>query len=1404
MPGNLQRTGNPLTSGGPDVKASVLDSLPSAVVAANVEGIITCWNAAAERLYGLPANEVLGRNLLDLLEDPADRNRISDLLDAMRERETLTQTLTVRRNDGSSVPIQLSLSQMRDENDQVVGVASVATDDSERRIAEQRLSLQYAVSSLLADATDFESVAEDVLKAICGHLQWEWCALWVVDDATQRMNCVAVWDDGDERFAELSRGAFETTFHRDLGFLGEVWRSAKPAWLDDIGTTTDFFRKRDATRVGLQSAMAVPIRLAENTVYGVIEFLSITKQTPSAEMTDMVTGATRQVGLFLERQRVIEKLRETTEHLGQLDDSNLVGILRTRLDGDIISANEAFTNMLGYDEADVEAGLRWDEITPPEWHHVNDLIIEDLLATGRSLQKEKEYIHKDGSRVPVILGSAQLHAGSRDVITFVIDMTARKQAEREREESLLREQAARMTANDALLKVEQLLQVTASFSRARTPEEIVRITLDEAISVLGADAGASSLLDTGRNGLDIVDHRGYDPETMQRWETDAIPLDSGYPIAESVVRGEAIWIESRQDLLERFPALGGLGQLLSQSVVALPVHASGEPVGAILLSFTEEQTFTQSQRAFADTLVRFCGQAFERAWLFATEQETRKSASVAQERVQQLLDLTAALSRALTPYEVAHVTIDQGLDALGVDGGMVGLLQDDGVSIRIIHSRGFPEAVVERWQEPIPVARPVPLAEAVLRGEPVWIESRDELFQRYPFMAQQHPYVSETHASLPLIVGNHTYGVLGLSYNTPGQLDAAGKTYAQTVARLCSQAFERAMLYSRERDARVAAEASQQQLALLARAGELLTGGLDTTNTLRLIAQLIVPAVADWCTIDLVDENGMPDRLSVMHTDPEKVRWAEELQSRYPYNPEATSGMANVLRTGRPEFYPVITDEMIAAAAQDEEQLQIMRSVGFSSVMIVPMMARGRTVGALTLVYAESERQYTESDLTVVSNLAYRAALAVDNARLYAEAQQHATRMNIIAEASRSFAVASLDQNAILEILSRQVSRSSGDWTVIRLTSDDGHWLNPAAIFHPNEEAESTLREMYQLDPLRVGEGLTGQVGQTGEAMIVSELDPALIRNRIKPEYRHWQERYPVYSMLIVPMRRRTEVLGTIALFRGERGRPFTEDDRQLVQEIADRAALAVENARLFHQAQDAIRVREEFLSIASHEMRTPLTTITGFAHLLDRQVTRGQIDPDKIATVTGRLLSEARRLDGLVADLLDVTRIQQGRLEIRPEPTDLGEVVKEVATRLGDAQERGTERDIVVNVIQPTLGNWDPARIDQIVTNLLSNALKYSTEGPITLTVDLRDSAAVLAVSDQGIGMSPEDQEQLFQPFSRGHMAHYSSSGTGLGLYITRRIVEMHGGEITVDSKPDAGSTFTVVLPLEPDYDIE
>jgi PAS domain S-box-containing protein len=252
------------------------------------------------------------------------------------------------------------------------------------------------------------------------------------------------------------------------------------------------------------------------------------------------------------------------------------------------------------------------------------------------------------------------------------------------------------------------------------------------------------------------------------------------------------------------------------------------------------------------------------------------------------------------------------------------------------------------------------------------------------------------------------------------------------------------------------------------------------------------------------------------------------------------------------------------------------------------------------------------------------------------------------------------------------------------------------------------------------------------------------------------------------------------------------------VTDVDERRRIELENERLYTEAHDAVRAREQFVTLASHELKTPLTSIKGVAQLIARRLQQQPDPPPAIVRLVEQLQSEVERLQTLVADLLDVARIQQGRLALHVEQVDLAELVRTVVARFEIAPELTPRHQLRIEAADGIVGHWDPARIDQVLTNLVSNALKYSPDGgDVRIGIGREPGSAVVAVSDPGIGIAPEDQEHLFEPFTRSVAAREAARGSGLGLHIVAQIVERHGGTIQVASRLGAGSTFTIRLPL-------
>jgi PAS domain S-box-containing protein len=280
-------------------------------------------------------------------------------------------------------------------------------------------------------------------------------------------------------------------------------------------------------------------------------------------------------------------------------------------------------------------------------------------------------------------------------------------------------------------------------------------------------------------------------------------------------------------------------------------------------------------------------------------------------------------------------------------------------------------------------------------------------------------------------------------------------------------------------------------------------------------------------------------------------------------------------------------------------------------------------------------------------------------------------------------------------------------------------------------------------------------------------------------------------SCLGVPLLIKRQLTGAITI-RGIPGRKYTAIDLQLVEEIARRAAMAIDNARLYQHAQEALRAREEFLTIAAHEIRGPITSI----HLAVQGLLQRKVRQDAFSRAFQLIEREDRRLSRLVDELLDFGRMRAGRLQFQLEEVDLSEVVREVVKRLG-ADLAASGSPLTISARPGVVGKWDAFRVEQMIANLLSNAIKFGLGKPIEISVSASDGRARLSVRDHGMGIEPSARERIFRPFERNVSArHYG--GLGLGLHVVETVVTAMGGSVSVDSRVGAGSTFLVELPQD------
>jgi PAS domain S-box-containing protein len=578
----------------------------------------------------------------------------------------------------------------------------------------------------------------------------------------------------------------------------------------------------------------------------------------------------------------------------------------------------------------------------------------------------------------------------------------------------------------------------------------------------------------------------------------------------------------------------------------------------------------------------------------------------------------------------------------------------------------------------------------------------------------------------------------------------------------------------------------------LGEASRTLASSLDYEETLGRVARLAVPRIADWCAVDVL-EGGRIRRLAVAHSDPAMEQLAWEVAQRFPTDPAAERGVARVLRTGEPEFAPELPADLLRQVSRDEEHFRILQRVGLKSAMIVPMVAHEKVLGAIVLIAADSGRRFDAQDLEVAQDLAARAALAVDNAQLFAETERRAREEAALREATQALARSFTVQEVIGRIAEAALIAVGADGAFVeRIDAESCRAVVVATagamVPEPGDTvplANSLTRQVLEQRESRVIPTLAGLSGALSGQLVATCGD---------------------CSALAVPLLDGGEAIGALLMLRSHDNGRFRDDEVARARSFADLAALAF---RKVHLLEESERRREELerLMISrarllrgfSHDVKNPLGAADGYMQLLEDGVL-GTVNEEQ-----ERGIGRARRALGaalqLIEDLVQLARAEAGQIEIRPEPVDVREIAREMAEEYrAQAEARGLEIVYERSNRFPLIVS-DSARIRQVLGNLMANAVKYTQRGTIRVATALRHRAAtgtcaVISVSDTGPGIPADKEHLLFQEFARLDPA--TATGAGLGLAISRRVARALGGDVTFE-RGGQGATFVLWLPRDP-----
>ena len=499
-------------------------------------------------------------------------------------------------------------------------------------------------------------------------------------------------------------------------------------------------------------------------------------------------------------------------------------------------------------------------------------------------------------------------------------------------------------------------------------------------------------------------------------------------------------------------------------------------------------------------------------------------------------------------------------------------------------------------------------------------------------------------------------------------------------------------------------------------------------------------------------------------------------------------------------IHDILLNEEVSEAVRE-----LARSAHYRTVLAVPIVREGRALGAIAVARSDATgapKPFSAEEIELLKTFTEQAVIAVENVRLFKELDARTTQLTRSVEELKALGEVSRAVSSTLDVekvLSTIVSRAS------ELAGADG-----CSIYEYDEAAEEfVLRATHNYEteyvdalraaPLRKGEGVMGLAAKLREPVQIPDInEPGVYQSSIRGTLL----RFGYRALLSVPLLREDQIVGSLSLNRKAPGE-FRPEVIEVLKTFATQSALAIQNARLFREIADksdqlesASRHKSEFLANMSHELRTPLNAIIGFSEVLSEGMF-GEIN-EKQAEYLQDILESGRHLLSLINDILDLSKVEAGRMELETVDFHLPSAIDNALTLV---KERASRRGIALgSTIDEALGmlRGDERKVKQVLLNLLSNALKFTPEGGrIDIRAGLQDDSAEISVSDTGIGIAPADQGAVFEAFRQVGDAERKAEGTGLGLALSRKFIELHGGRIWVKSQVGSGSTFYFTLPL-------
>ena len=813
-----------------------------------------------------------------------------------------------------------------------------------------------------------------------------------------------------------------------------------------------------------------------------------------------------------------------------------------------------------------------------------------------------------------------------------------------------------------------------------------------------------------------------------------------------------------------------------RSMLGVPMLREGNLIGVIAMWSTEVKPFTQKQMELVSTFADQAVIAIENVRLFNETQDA--------------LEQQTAISEVLRVISASPADVKPVLDAVAVraaricDASDVRIFLAEGGLLR--HVAGFGD--VPLTAEVFPLNRDSTTGRALIENASIHIHDiQAEPESSYPIsraIAKRSGW--RTALSVPLTRESRALGAVLLRRMQVHPFTEKQIALLKTFADQAAIAIENARLFNETKEALDQQKASAEVLRVIS------SSVADTQPVFDKILESCERLFeGHFMGIGLVGQDGL------LHIAARRGPRADELQTISTRPLTSESGLGRAIA----ERQIVQIADVFAEANVDPHVLSSAERAGFKSIIWAPMFWEDKGIGGIW-VGRSVPGGFSDKQVMLLKTFADQAVIAIENVRLFKELQQRTealtksvNQLTALGEVGQAIS-STLDLGTVLKtIVSRAVQLTGLDAGAIYEYDGRSEQFHLRAAENLTEEVLEVLRST----PIRKGEGAVGGTAVAREPIQISETQDESYKSRLRDLIIRTGRR----ALLAVPLVHEEHIVGALTVQRNTPG-PFAPEVVDLLKTFATQSALAIQNAKLFREIQEksaqlevANKHKSEFLANMSHELRTPLNAIIGFSEaLIDKlfgELTDKQLEYQKDIHQSGK------HLLSLINDILDLSKIEAGRMELELSSFHLPTAISNAVTLI---RERALRHGIALGVdIDPRLGDFqaDERKVKQILLNLLSNAVKFTPDGGrVDLNATMDTDKVEIAVKDTGVGIAPEDQGLLFEEFKQlGKDSSRKAEGTGLGLALTKRLVELHGGQILVDSAVGHGSTFRIMLPV-------